>query len=186
MNNEGFSGAIQILDEIIKIAKSIDIKEYKEVSKLIRESRSIFLTGQGRSGLVAKMFAMRLVHLGFKTYVVGETITPAIQKGDLLIACSGSGETKKVILDSKISKEVGAKVLVFSADISSILATLADYTVIFPGSTNKYSKKSCSIQFGGSLFEQALLIMLDSLIYYLQMSSEIDYREMKKTHTNLE
>lgn len=186
MNNEGFSGAIQILDEIKGIAESIDIKEYKEVSKLIRESGSIFLTGQGRSGLAAKMFAMRLVHLGFKTYVVGETITPAIQKGDLLIACSGSGETKKVILDSKISKEVGAKVFVFSADISSILATLADYTVIFPGSTNKYSKKSRSIQFGGSLFEQSLLIILDSFIYYLQMSLGIDDREMKRTHTNLE
>lgn len=132
------------------------------------------------------MFAMRLVHLGFKTYVVGETITPAIQKGDLLIACSGSGETKKIIFDSKISKEAGAKVLVFSADISSILATLADYAVIFPGSTNKYSKKSRSIQFGGSLFEQSLLIILDSLIYYLQMSLEVDDREMKRTHTNLE
>jgi len=186
MNNEGFSGAIQILDEIKEITKSIDIKEYKEVLKLIRESGSIFLTGQGRSGLMAKMFAIRLVHLGFKTYVVGEAITPAIQKGDLLIACSGTGETKKVILDSKTSKEVGAKVLVFSADISSILATSADYTVIFSGSTNKYSKKSRSIQFGGSLFEQSLLIILDSLIYYLQMNLGIDDWEMKRIHTNLE
>jgi len=186
MNNEGFFGAIRILKEIKGIVKSIDIKDYKEISKLIRDTGSIFLTGQGRSGLVAKMFAMRLVHLGFKTYVVGETIGPAIQQGDLLIACSGSGETKKVILDSKTSKEVGARLLAFSADSSSTLAILADYTVILSGSINKNLKKRCSRQFGGSLFEQSLLIILDSLVYYLQTSLGIDNQEMERIHTNLE
>ena len=113
MNNEGFSGAIQILDEIKGIAKSIDIKEYKEVSKLIRESGSIFLTGQGRSGLVAKMFAMRLIHLGFKTYVVGETITPLFRKVICLLPVRVLVKRKRLYLIARSVKKLELKCLFF-------------------------------------------------------------------------
>lgn len=186
MNNEVYQGATQILKEINKTIGTLDVMYYQKIYDLINEAERIFLTGQGRSGLVARMFAMRLVHLGLEAYVIGETITPAIQKGDLLVACSGSGETKKVVVDCKVGRETGARVLIFSADSSSTLATLADYVVTFPGTTTKNGKSSYTQQFGGSLFEQSLLIFFDSLVYYLQRSMGIDFREMEQIHTNLE
>ena len=48
----------------------------------ILKAENIFVTGAGRSGLAAKAFAMRLMHLGLSAYVVGETISPAIHKND--------------------------------------------------------------------------------------------------------
>ena len=57
-------------------------------SPKILNARRIYVMGAGRSGLVAKGFAMRLMHLGFQSYVVGETITPALQKGDVIVIFS--------------------------------------------------------------------------------------------------
>jgi len=50
------------------------------------EERKILVVGAGRSGLVGKAFAMRLMHLGFNIYVMGETITPAFGVGDLVFS----------------------------------------------------------------------------------------------------
>jgi len=75
---------------------AIDAVDEKSIEKFIDSilcSEKIFIYGAGRSGLAARAFAMRLVHLDLPTYVIGETITPSAQKGDLFICISGSGET---------------------------------------------------------------------------------------------
>ena len=46
-------------------------------------------------------FAMRLMHLGFVVYVIGDVTTPSINEDDCLIAISGSGETRTVTLQLK-------------------------------------------------------------------------------------
>jgi 6-phospho 3-hexuloisomerase len=75
------------------------------------EERKILVVGAGRSGLVGKAFAMRLMHLGFNIYVMGETITPAFGVGDLVFVISGSGSTTLPLTVAKMAKSLGAKVL---------------------------------------------------------------------------
>ena len=70
-----------------------DIDKFLDI---IVSSKNVFLIGAGRSGLAAKAFAMRLMHLGISSYVVGETISPAIYEDDCIIAISGSGETNTI------------------------------------------------------------------------------------------
>src|SRR5450759_429721 len=53
----------------------------------------IFGCAAGRSGFILRGFLMRLMHLGFTVYFVGETTTPRVRPGDLLMVMSGSGET---------------------------------------------------------------------------------------------
>ena len=64
-------------------AGSLDRSEVNAfVAEIIatHESRHrIFLLGEGRSGLVARSFAMRLMHLGFDVYVFGEVVTLAVK-----------------------------------------------------------------------------------------------------------
>ena len=77
-----------------KIRSIADTISDDDVGKFITEllnANRIYVIGAGRSGLVAKAFAMRLMHLGFHAYVVGETITPALKTGDLMVIFSGSG-----------------------------------------------------------------------------------------------
>ena len=98
-----------------------------------RENKRIFLTGAGRSGLVASAFAMRLMHLDFTVYVIGEIVTPAVESDDLVIAISGSGETSPISEMSTIIKEKGTKLAVVTSNKDSRLGSLADVTVQISG-----------------------------------------------------
>ena len=82
-----------ILDEIHSVLEKIDEKPYEEFLSSILNAKNIFVTGQGRSGMVSRTFAMRLTHIGLNAYCVGDATTPNIDKGDLLVACSSSGST---------------------------------------------------------------------------------------------
>ncbi|MBQ3684401.1 MAG: SIS domain-containing protein, partial [Methanomicrobium sp.] len=86
----------------------------QQVSSFINEilgADRIYVMGAGRSGLVAKAFAMRLMHLGLKSYVIGETITPAMRSsGDIVVAFSGSGETKTIAELCETAKSIGGRI----------------------------------------------------------------------------
>ncbi|HJQ93289.1 MAG TPA: hypothetical protein VJ874_03265, partial [Candidatus Thermoplasmatota archaeon] len=43
----------------------------KQFLDTLQPARRVFLYGRGRSGFVARAFAVRLMHLGYQTYVVG-------------------------------------------------------------------------------------------------------------------
>ena len=76
-----------IMDEIECVVSKVEKEEIDRVVNLIRKDRRIFVAGEGRSGFSAKGFAMRLMHLGYTVYVVGETITPALRKAIFSSGC---------------------------------------------------------------------------------------------------
>ena len=82
------------------------------------------MAGEGRSGFSAKGFAMRLMHLGYTVYVVGETITPAIKEGDILIGVSGSGKSISVVDAARKAKEKNASVIAVTSKESRRLRDL--------------------------------------------------------------
>ena len=75
-------------EAIIKFRDIILTASNKRTSP--KQKTTIFLAGAGRSGFVAKSFAMRLMHLGFYVYVFNETIAPPVQDGDIIIIISKS------------------------------------------------------------------------------------------------
>ena len=93
-----------ITNELYKYGKLIKEDEVKEVVELCQKANRIFIAGAGRSGFCARGFANRMMHLGFTVYFVGETTTPSIQEGDLLIVGSGSGTTASLVSDCKKAK----------------------------------------------------------------------------------
>ena len=101
-----------ILKELQDATFKIEEEQIENVLKLIAPDKKIFLTGKGRSGLAAKGFANRLMHLGFQAYVIGEISTPHTKAGDLLIITSGSGETDALVSIAKKAKEVGVELFV--------------------------------------------------------------------------
>jgi 6-phospho-3-hexuloisomerase len=107
----------EIVDCIKKSMEDLDMKNVEKLIGLMLESkdRKIFTVGMGRSGFVARGFALRLMNLGFNVYFLGETITPAAEKGDLLIAISGTGTTKMVLTAGSAAKEIGARVVAITS-----------------------------------------------------------------------
>lgn len=185
-----------IIKNIQEVAESIDEKTIKELIEKLTSSASIFVIGLGRSGLVAKAFAMRLMHLGMKVFVVGETITPAIKTKDCLIAISGSGETSYILKAARIAKKRGSDVVAITSYPESSLSKIADLTVTIKGKTkidgeqnyikrqmkgNHHSKTPL-----GTLFEISALIFLDGLIAELMEKLNKKEKDMMEMHNVFE
>ncbi len=137
-------------------------------------SGKIFVVGAGRSGLVGRAFAMRLMHVGFSVYVVGETVTPALKPGDVLIAISGSGETRYPITIAQEAKKIGALVVAVTSFPNSTLGSLADAVVTIGGRVVPRGQKDYEARqiMGihepltplGTLFELSAMVLLDAVI----------------------
>jgi len=184
--------ANQILDELRKMLTSIDAAETNTLVEAILESQRVFVVGRGRTGMIAGTFAMRLMHLGFQTYVVGELTTPRIASHDLLIACSGSGEVRMVQQMVRIAKEAKAGAVLITYNPQSTIARCVDNTITIPVSfpdmdEQHRNRKSTDILFPlGSRFEESLMLFLDLVILLLMRRVNITERDMAVRHTNLE
>ena len=83
---------LTVLDELTAVLSALPHEQMSDGARLLDDrDRRWFLCGQGRSGLVAQMAAMRLMHVGFTAHVVGEATAPAVVRGDGLIAISATG-----------------------------------------------------------------------------------------------
>jgi 6-phospho-3-hexuloisomerase len=185
------------------IANSVNIiKEYqvedflKNLIEIYKEGRKVLVVGAGRSGLIGRAFAMRLMHLGFNVYVLGDTIVPPLHAGDALIAISGSGRTRSVITVAEAAKSVGAKVIALTTYINSPLAKLSDIIVEIPGRTkvssenDYYTRQLIGIYEPlaplGTLFELVAMVVLDAIVAELMVQLGKTEEDLKKLHANIE
>ncbi|WP_144554044.1 6-phospho-3-hexuloisomerase [Peribacillus simplex] len=181
----------QYLAEILKeLNHSADFIADEEAEKLvdgILESKKVFVAGAGRSGFMAKSFAMRMMHMGIDSYVIGETVTPNFEKEDILIIGSGSGETKSLVSMAEKAKSIGGKIVTVTIFPDSTIGQLADITIKLPGSPKDQSKGDYkTIQPMGSLFEQTLLLFYDAVILRFMEKKGLDTNKMYGRHANLE
>ncbi|WP_139692007.1 6-phospho-3-hexuloisomerase [Sporolactobacillus terrae] len=174
-----------ILKEIEDVIGQVDEADLDVAMALIQKDTRIFVDGSGRSGFQAKGFAMRLMHIGYSSHVIGETVTPSIAAGDVYFAVSGSGKTKNVVNDTRAAKEQGLTVIAATSKIDSPLAELADCTLVIPGAT-KGDKNKKSVQLLSSLFDQAVHITLDALCLKLSRRDHTSEADAAKMHTNVE
>ena len=116
--------------KIRAIANKISDDDVEKFLSELLSAKRVYVIGAGRSGLVAKAFAMRLMHLGLHAYVVGETITPALNKGDVIVIFSGSGKTKTVADIAETAKDIGAHICLITSNADSRIGKIADCNVI--------------------------------------------------------
>ncbi len=183
--------------------KAIDELEMDRVEKFIQmilgsKERKIFVVGVGRSGFVGRAFALRLMNLGFNVYFLGETITPAAGKEDLVIAISGSGTTKFALTASSAAKEIGTKVIAITSYPKSPLGDVADLVVSIGGRTKlgwpkeeDYLARQLigereTLSPLGSIFENNCMVFLDSLVVELMHRLGKTEEEMRKLHATIE
>ncbi|MEH7585112.1 6-phospho-3-hexuloisomerase [Priestia megaterium] len=176
-----------VMNELLQTTALIADDEAEQLVNGIISSKKVFVTGAGRSGLMGKSFAMRMMHMGIDAYVIGETVTSTFTKDDLLIIGSGSGETKSLIPIAQKAKELGGKVGVVTISPDSTLGKLADFIVKLPGAPKDQEQSNYqTVQPMASLFEQTLLLFYDALILRFMEKKELDTHTMYGKHANLE
>ncbi|WP_312024331.1 6-phospho-3-hexuloisomerase [Bacillus canaveralius] len=173
--------------EVTSVLSLVAEEEALTLSQKIKEAKRIFVYGEGRSGLMGKAFAMRLMHGGYSVFVVGETTTPSIDEGDLLVAISGSGSTGMMHEFCVKARELGATVFLVTTNRDSKIARISDAVLVIPAAT-KYRRpeEPETIQPLGNQFDQSVHLLLDGIIIHsLQVNKEVK-EAMRKRHANLE
>ncbi|MGM9539952.1 6-phospho-3-hexuloisomerase [Anaerovibrio sp.] len=159
-----------------------------KIDEFIAQAQShprIFVYGTGRSGLMLKALAMRFMQIGLTAFVVGETTTPSVGSGDLLIVASSSGETASVVSAVKSGMKSGASVLAITGMGESSLTREVE-PLIRIESGSKFSTSSASVQPLGSLFEQMLLLIFDAVILRMSRQGGDKNQAMAKRHASIE
>ncbi len=206
MSNSG--SADQALGAMREIARFIERAseeiDREQVSRFIEllvgvygdPKRKVLVMGAGRSGLVGRAFAMRLLHMGYNAYVLGDTIVPSISSRDLVVAISGSGRTKLIVTAAEAAKQVGATVVAITTYPESPLGLLADLVVRVPGraKTSKMDDYFARQILGiheplaplGTLFEDTTMVFLDGVVYALMKKLNVTEEDMRRRHANIE
>jgi 6-phospho-3-hexuloisomerase len=184
--------------KIRAIANKISDDDVEKFMKELLMAKRVYVIGAGRSGLVAKAFAMRLMHLGLQAYVVGETITPALSTGDAIVIFSGSGKTKTVADIAETARDIGAHICLITSNADSRIGKIADCVVIIEHHRDEVTDDAAEYEIRqmmgehksfaplGTLFETASMIFGDAVISRLMEITKVDENALKNRHTNIE
>ncbi len=174
----------QIVAEITGVIAKMDEGDIERAMPLIGKTGRVYATGEGRSGFQARSFAMRMMHIGYTSYMMGETICPSMHEGDVLLAISGSGTTRRTVEDAEAAKKLGVKVIAVTSKPESPLAAAADAVIVVPGRVK--GEAGGSIQLLSSLFDQSVHIALDALCLMLSRRDNVSDADANANHANVE
>jgi len=186
----------EIAEHLMQVSKELDQDEVDTLVSEITSAKRIFLMGAGRSGLASKAFAMRLAQLGLVAYVVGETITPGMNKDDLFILVSGSGETLSVVSAAKVANDMGVETIAVTSYKDSALGKFADHVVVIRGKTkvdiekdhlkHQIQGRHSSLAPMGTLFEDTTMVFFDGVISRLMKELKRGEKTMRDLHATIE
>ena len=184
--------------KIREIANTISDEDTETFIRELLNAKRVYVIGAGRSGLVAKAFAMRLMHLGLQAYVVGETITPALSKGDVIVIFSGSGRTKTVADLAETARDIGGRICLITSNADSRIGKIADSIVIIEQHRDAVADEAAEFEVRqmmgnhksfaplGTLFETASMVFADAVISRMMEITLTDESALKNRHTNIE
>lgn len=184
----------EVLNELNEVLTSIDENQLNKMVDLLTANKEIKVLGYsaGRMGSGLKAFIMRLNHLGIKASFFGDNYVPPMNSNDVFICCSNSGTTKSVVNILEIFKnKAGGKVISFVGNENSKMAELSDVVIKFKtcnGGLNSADdpSKINSIQPMTTLTEQAMFILFDLIVMLIINKLDIDIKDTKQYHSNIE
>jgi 6-phospho-3-hexuloisomerase len=192
----------QMGESITKTAVTLDHSQIAAFFNEMLSAKRIYVTGAVRSGLVAKAFGLRLMHLGYESFVVGETITPAFQQGDTLVVFSGSGETQSMFSICGTAKELKGRVCLITAMPDSRIGRMADFVVNLGDPTGTYihdknsfevrqltgKYRSVTSAFApfGTMFETLAFVFSDAVISSIMEARKDEIAKMQSRLSNVE
>jgi 6-phospho-3-hexuloisomerase len=176
-----------IMNELEQNFFQVKDQELDGLIDLIEKANKIFFFCQGREMIMLSGFAMRVFHMGYNVYVVGEPHVPSIGKDDLLVMSLGMGTSSGVAMALiEIAKNAGAIVAALSANPEKVSKEV-DYTVYIPGQTLFNEPDAMiSIQPMGSAYEQVELITLDYTVKRMMERNNWVESDLSCRHTNME
>ncbi|MFQ6127923.1 MAG: SIS domain-containing protein [Thermoplasmata archaeon] len=179
MTNRATTSSQYIAKKVAETLSDESDKTINDIIDLILNADKIFIYGVGRSGIIGKSFAIRLVQLGIKVFFIGETTTPIVEDTDVAVIISNTGETMSAIQTANIIRRVGAKVVVLTSRETSKLAHTANIVVTLNPEMDDETPVLAPL---GTLFEDSALIFLDGIIAQMMEKTNESESKMRGRH----
>jgi 6-phospho-3-hexuloisomerase len=177
----------EIINELSTVLEKVDQNEVDLFIKEILSAKKIVVCGAGRVGMAIRGFGMRLGHLGFTAFTLGDSTVPSISGNDLLIVASGSGETQTIFDLVSIAKKNNARIAAVTGNPESRIGKLSDIIVkVQAPSKTKQVNGFTSIQPMTTLNEQSLGIFFDGVVLKMMEAMNETHDTMWNRHSNLE
>ncbi len=170
---------VYILDEVRRTIEKVDETVVSEIVETLAASPKIFIYGVGRSGLVGKAFAVRLVQMGLNVHFIGDTTTPIVKTDDLVFIISNTGETMSAVQTANIVRRIGAIVISITGGTNSKLGIASNIVLELVQPRDDQKKRMAPL---GTIFELASMVMLDSMIPLLMVRLDQDETSLRRRH----
>jgi len=157
------------------------------LSQELLAAKRIVCYGVGREGLMMEAIAMRLMHAGFSSYVVGEMITPPVRSGDVFWASAGPGHFPTVETLLNVARAAGGRTVVITAQPERAAQMPVDALIHLPAQTmvDVEAGSSPSVLTMGTPYEASLLLFGDLLVLRLLELTNQKREDMYTRYTNM-
>lgn len=122
---------------------------------------------------------MRLVQTGLSAYVIGESVTPIVRRGDAVFILSNRGESQSSIQTANIVRREGAELIVVTAKATSKLAHAASILIALDFPETEPRPRFAPL---GTLFESAALRLTDALVAEILVARGESENSMRRRH----
>ncbi len=119
---------------ILALTERLDERFTRAVDLLKTCTGRVIVTGMGKSGIIARKIAATLASTGTPAFFLhpAEAIhgdLGVIQKGDVVVALSHSGETAEILRLLETIRRTGARIVALTGEPASTLGQFADVTL---------------------------------------------------------
>ena len=173
-----------VFTELRVALDSIPEEQVVKLEESVCTAREVFCGGSGRSGLCIQGFAMRLMHLGLRSNVIGNVLAHPVAKGDLLILLSATAKSDAYRQMMQQAHMLGAKVALITTSPTVPLAALADVVVPIAAQTKDGGQPSILPM--GSIFEETSSLLFNLIVVDLMKRLHITHQDMVARHANIE
>jgi 6-phospho-3-hexuloisomerase len=171
--NQIFKELQTMYNGTIGVDKYIAILENAYISK-----KNVIGIGAGRMGYSLRAHIMRLSHIGYNAFFIGDTTLPRIDSNSIVVINSSSGETPTNILYAQQASRVGSFIITVTSNKESSIAKLSDFVVETP--------KLESHQLMKTIYEQYSYILFDYVSESVVTNLKLDRNAIKHNHSILE
>jgi 6-phospho-3-hexuloisomerase len=171
--------------DLEKVLTQVNPAELELLAQEIIAARRVVCYGAGREGLMMQAIAMRLMHAGFQSYVVGEMVTPRVGQGDLFLASAGPGHFPTIETLLKVARDAGGRTVVVTAQPAEASQMPVDILIHLPAQTMADVAAGSSILTMGTHYEAALLLFGDFLVLRLLEVTHQKREDMYTRYTNM-
>ena len=167
------------------VFEASDPSGLERLSQELLAAKKIVSFGVGREGLMMEAIAMRLMHAGFKSYVVGEMVTPAVGPGDLFLVSAGPGHFPTVETLISVARDAGGRTAVITAQPERADQMPVDGLIHLPAQTMVDIAAGRSILTMGTHYEVSLVLFGDLLVLRLLQLTNQEPDDMYTRYTNM-